>query len=154
MRTWRARPSISEQTATVRIGSTPVRQPDPSRTGDIAGFTPELSEDDLVVRLVRAAESDAPPAGIDTARIIVAGGRGIGSAQDFVVLRELAGLLGAAVAGSRGAVDNGWLPHDCMVGQTGRSVRPDLYLACGISGALQHRTALGFECWPQILGGG
>jgi len=137
-----ATPEQIPQMATVRPGAMPTLFADPGRSGDVVEFAVNVPEEDLVVRLLRSTASETQSITIDTARIIVAGGRGVGSANGFAMLRELAAVLGAELAGSRGAVDNGWIAHDRMVGQTGRSVRPELYLACGISGAIQHRAGI------------
>jgi electron transfer flavoprotein alpha subunit len=76
------------------------------------------------------------------AEIIVSGGRGVGGAENFKVIRELAGVLGAAVGASRAAVDSGWISYEHQVGQTGRTVRPKIYIACGISGSVQHQAGM------------
>jgi electron transfer flavoprotein alpha subunit len=96
-----------------------------------------VSEADLVVR---AVESPAGPGGasLATARVVVGGGRGVGGAEAFAPLEELAGLLGGVVGVSRVVTSEGWRPHSMQVGQTGTKITPDLYLACGISGAIQH----------------
>ena len=98
---------------------------------------PELAEDDL---RVRAAESPASAGGasLATARVVVGGGRGVGGPDGFAPLEELAGLLGGVVGVSRVVTSEGWRPHKQQVGQTGTKITPELYLACGISGAIQH----------------
>jgi len=79
---------------------------------------------------------------LSEARVIVAGGRGVGNQEGFEALRELASALGGEIAGTRVAVEEGWISADHQVGQTGQSVRPELYIACGISGAIQHRAGM------------
>jgi electron transfer flavoprotein alpha subunit len=100
-------------------------------------YKPELDEADLVVR---AAESAGRAGGVSlaTARVVIGGGRGVGGPDGFAPLEELAGLLGGVVGVSRVVTSEGWRPHKQQVGQTGTKITPELYLACGISGAIQH----------------
>ena len=98
---------------------------------------PDLADSDLLVR-AEEAPAGAGGASLATARVVVGGGRGVGSAEGFAPLEELAALLGGVVGVSRVVTSEGWRPHTQQVGQTGTKITPDLYLACGISGAIQH----------------
>ena len=101
-------------------------------------FTPALAEEHFVVRVTRREEPTAGAVRLDTARVVIGGGRGVGSKEGFEPLEELASLLGGAVGGSRVVTNLGWRPHSDQVGQTGARIAPDLYIACGVSGAIQH----------------
>jgi electron transfer flavoprotein alpha subunit len=109
--------------------------------------TPAL--DGVRVRVARREEPQAGVVRLDTARVVVGGGRGVGSAEGFAVLGELAELLGGAVGGSRVVTNLGWRPHADQVGQTGARIAPELYIACGISGAIQH--IVGCKAAKRIL---
>jgi electron transfer flavoprotein alpha subunit len=101
------------------------------------------------VRVARREEPEAGAVRLDTARVVVGGGRGVGSAEGFAILEELAALLGGAVGGSRVVTNLGWRPHADQVGQTGARIAPELYIACGISGAVQH--IVGCKAAKRIL---
>jgi len=129
------------QMATVREGVMPMSEPDAARKGEIVRFHADLDAIELPLT-IEQTHRRPKTVNLKAARIIVSGGAGIGSRKNFDVLWELAGCLGAAVAGSRAAVDLGFIDHDHQVGQTGTTVRPALYVAVGISGAVQHRAGM------------
>jgi electron transfer flavoprotein alpha subunit len=114
----------------------------PATEGDgdpaVDSFTPSLGESDLVVQVAEHVDDVVSGISLAEAKVVVSGGRGVGSADGFGILEELAGLLDAAVGCSRVVTSAGWRPHTDQVGQTGTKVAPDLYIACGISGATQH----------------
>ena len=101
-------------------------------------FSPQLTDKDFLVRLVRLESDEAEGITLKTATVVVGGGRGVGSPEAYSVLEELAGEIGAAVGCTRVATNNGWRPHSDQVGLTGTRISPTLYIACGISGAIQH----------------
>lgn len=101
-------------------------------------FTPTLADSDFRVRVTGRVEPEANKISLGDAKVVVGGGRGVGSPEGFAVLEELADLLGGTVGCSRAVTSLGWRPHSDQVGQTGTRIAPDVYLACGISGAIQH----------------
>jgi len=129
------------QMATVREGVMPMGTPDPTRKGQVIAVDGDMDGFDLPLEIIETHRR-AKKVNLKAARIIVAGGAGVGSRDNFKLLWDLAGTLGAAVGGSRAAVDLGYIDHDHQVGQTGTTVRPALYIAVGISGAVQHRAGM------------
>ena len=115
----------------------------------VESFAPTLSDDDLRVAVARRLAPDRTGVSLADARVVVGGGRGVGSAEAFSELEELADLLGAAVGVSRVVTSSGWRPHSMQIGQTGMRIAPDLYIACGISGAIQH--IVGAKAAKRIL---
>ena len=110
----------------------------PSGEFSVKEFTPALTEKDLRVRVTARVETKGDKISLAEARFVVGGGRGVGSAENFKSLEELAELLGGAVGCSRAVTSLGWRPHADQIGQTGTRIAPELYIACGVSGAIQH----------------
>ena len=126
------------QMATVRPGVMELAKKDASRTGEIIKVDAGLSMDDMNVELLSVVHSEKKIVDITDAKVLVSGGRGVGGSEGYEPLRELAAELGGEVSSSRIGVDSGWIEKSRQVGQTGKTVHPNLYIACGISGAIQH----------------
>ena len=134
-------PGQSTQLISLRSRAFPKPEPDESRTGETISLNPVLPEDDIVVK-VEGYDTAEGKVSLTDASIIVSGGRGVGGPEGFAPVLELAKTLGGAMGASRAAVDAGWIPYVHQVGQTGKTVAPDLYIACGISGAIQHQAGM------------
>ncbi len=125
------------QMVTVREGVMKMDAPDPSRKGKLVRVKPQITDAETVVKVLERVRADKE-VDLKGAQIIVSGGYGVGSKANFKLIYDLAEALGGEVGASRAAVDAGWIDHDHQVGQTGVTVRPRLYIACGISGSIQH----------------
>ena len=134
-------PDSKTQMATVREGVMRMEKTDGGRQGQIIDVNVDLGEEEFAVQLLERFK-EKPRVNLKAADIIVSGGYGVGKKENFRLIEELARVLGGEVGASRAAVDAGFISRDHQVGQTGTTVRPKLYIACGISGAIQHRAGM------------
>lgn len=131
-------PDNRPQMATVRAGVMQKAEPKPGAKAEVIEFNPGFTPNNKYVEIMDVVKEVAETVNIMDAKILVSGGRGVGSKENFKILEDLAEALDGTVACSRAVTDNGWLPVDRQVGQTGKTVRPQVYFAIGISGAIQH----------------
>ena len=131
-------PNTRPQMATVRPGVMQKIDPIKGAKANVVEFNPGFTPNNRYVQIREVVKAVSNTKDIMDARILVSGGRGVGSAENFKILEDLAEVLGGTVSCSRACVDSGWLPRDLQVGQTGKTVRPNVYFAIGISGAIQH----------------
>ncbi|MBQ0123762.1 MAG: electron transfer flavoprotein subunit alpha/FixB family protein [Bacteroidales bacterium] len=131
-------PNHRPQMSTVRPGVMPKADPDANRKGEVVDFKVDFDEAKFAVKLVKTVKEKKNTVDIASAKILVSGGRGVGCKEGFEKLQALATVIGGEVSSSRAMVDAGIMPHDRQVGQTGKTVRPAVYFALGISGAIQH----------------
>ena len=135
-------PDNRPQMATVRPGVMQKIDPIADAQAEVVEFNPGFTPDNKYVEILEIVKEVSDVADIADAKILVSGGRGVGSAENFKLLDDLAEAIGGTVSCSRAVVDNGWKPKELQVGQTGKTVRPNVYFAIGISGAIQHTAGM------------
>lgn len=133
-----ARLNGSVKLLTMALHAVPAEEASAPAAVEVKTFTPTLGEQDFRVRITARVETAEGKVSLAEAKLVIGGGRGVGSQEGFESLEELASLLGGAVGCSRAVTSLGWRPHADQIGQTGTRIAPDLYIACGVSGAIQH----------------
>jgi electron transfer flavoprotein alpha subunit len=135
-------PFYRPQVVTVRPGVMELKAKERHRKGELIPIEVKVREEDVRVKVVETVRSVSDAAALEQADKVVAGGMGVGDAKGFKSLREFAHLLGAQLGATSLPVDEGWISEDCKIGQTGKIVRPRLYIGCGVSGAIQHSAGM------------
>ena len=135
-------PDNRPQMATVRPGVMQKIDPIAGAMAEVIEYNPGFTPNNKYVEILDVVKELSDTVDIMDAKILVSGGRGVGSAENFKILQDLADVIGGTVSCSRAVVDNGWLPKELQVGQTGKTVRPNVYFAIGISGAIQHTAGM------------
>ena len=135
-------PDNRPQMATVRPGVMQKIDPIAGAKAEVIEYNPGFTPNNKYVEILDVVKELSDTVDIMDAKILVSGGRGVGSAENFKILQDLAEVIGGTVSCSRAVVDNGWLPKELQVGQTGKTVRPNVYFAIGISGAIQHTAGM------------
>ncbi len=135
-------PDNRPQMATVRPGVMQKIDPIAGAKAEVIEYNPGFTPNNKYVEILDVVKEVSDTVDIMDAKILVSGGRGVGSAENFKILQDLADVIGGTVSCSRAVVDNGWLPKELQVGQTGKTVRPNVYFAIGISGAIQHTAGM------------
>ena len=135
-------PDNRPQMATVRPGVMQKIDPIAGDKAEVIEYNPGFTPNNKYVEILDVVKELSDTVDIMDAKILVSGGRGVGSAENFKILQDLADVIGGTVSCSRAVVDNGWLPKELQVGQTGKTVRPNVYFAIGISGAIQHTAGM------------